>query len=41
MAGQFLAIFIGIVGFVVISEVQKKYLWYCRIAGMLRYKWNK
>lgn len=35
MAGQLIAAFIGVVGFAMILEVQKKYLWYCGVAGML------
>lgn len=35
MIGPVIAAFFGVVGFAIILEVQKKYLLYCGIAGML------
>lgn len=35
MIGQLISVFIGVIGFAIILEVQKKYLFYCGLTGML------
>lgn len=35
MIAQLISVFIGVVGFAIVLEVQKKYLPYCGIAGMI------
>ena len=35
MVAQLISVFVGVVGFGLVLEVQKKYLLYCGLAGML------
>ena len=35
IAAQLISVFIGVVGFALVLEVQKKYLFYCGLAGTI------